>query len=625
MSQRLIRLAALITLSVCTFAATTVAQKTPQTITVALDATDAPRKILHARLNMPVTPGPLTLLYPKWIPGEHAPDGPVDDLTGLHFFIGGKEISWRRDLTDVFTFHLDIPAGASELEIHLDFVSPATFAGGFSSGSSITDKLAVISWNQVVLYPSGFASDDLIYSASLKLPAGWKFGTALPIASQGSTIQFAPASLTTLVDSPIIAGEYFRAIDVTGRDAIPHELDLAADSNAALALKPDFIEDYKSLVSQSGKLFGGARHYRDYHFLMTLSDHVAHFGLEHHESNDSRLDERTFVDEDERKQVGGFLGHEYFHSWNGKYRRPARTATPEYQTPMQGDLLWVYEGLTTYYGQVLGARAAMLTPEVYRAQLAATAAALDHRPGRAWRNLQDTADAAPASYFSQGSWASWRRGTDFYDEDWLNWLWADVIIRQQTGGAKSLDDFCRLFHGGQTTGPKVVPYEFTDVIAALNQVAPYDWKAFWTERLTNHGPGAPLAGIENSGWKLTYSDTPEETRHKEDSHPGVYSLGLLLDKDGQVGDTIEGMIAAKAGIGPGMKVIAVNGRHFSQQVLKDALAAGKTSKEPIELLVENVEYYKTFKLDYHEGEKYPHLTRDESKPDLLTPTINALK
>jgi predicted metalloprotease with PDZ domain len=411
---------------------------------------------------------------------------------------------------------------------------------------------------------------------------------------------------------------------VTGADGVPHELDLASDSAAALELKPDFVAAYKKLVDQSGKLFDGVRHYRGYHFLMTLSDHVAHFGLEHHESNDSRLPERSFVNEELRNREGGFLGHEFFHSWNGKYRRPARTATPEYQTPMQGDLLWVYEGLTTYYGPVLGTRAGMLTPERYRAGLAETAAALDHRPGRSWRNLQDTADAAPASYFSPDAWASWRRGTDFYDEDWLNWLWVDVIIRQQTGGTKSLDDFCRIFHGGQNTPPKVVPYEFTDVVAALNQVTPYDWKGFWTERLTSHGPGAPLGGIEASGWKLTYSDKPGEMADKEGVYAAVYSLGLYLDKGGNVHDTIEGMVAAKAGMGPGMKVIAVNGRRFTDQVLKDALAAAKSSKDPIDLLVENVEYYKTFRLDYHDGERYPQLTRDESKPDLLTPTIVAL-
>ncbi len=624
---RLFYFAAPAVLMLCTV--TDVAFAAAPTIIVTLDATEAPRKLLHAHLSIPVAPGPLTLYYPKWIPGEHAPDGPVDDMAGLHFFAGGKEVAWRRDLTDVFTFHVEIPAGATDLEIDLDFLSPASLEGGFSSGSSITEKLAVISWNQLVLYPKGYSSDELTYVASVRLPAGWKYGTALPLDSQGGshsdTIQFKPTSLTTLVDSPLLAGEYFRAIDVTGGDAIPHELDLVADSTAALALKADFVEDYKHLVEQAGKLFGGARHYRDYHFLMTLSNHVAHFGLEHHESNDSRLEERAFVEEDQRKHVGGFLGHEYFHSWNGKYRRPARLATPEYQTPMQGDLLWVYEGLTQYYGNVLGARAAMLTPEEYRIELAESAADLDHRSGRSWRNLQDTADAAPASYFSPESWSSWRRGTDFYSEDQLNWLWADVIIRQQTHGERSLDDFCKLFHGGVTTGPQVVGYEFSDVLAALNHVAPYDWNSFWTERLTNHGPGAPLTGISSSGWKLTYTAEPNEMRDKEQVTEGVYSLGLVLGKDGRVQDTIEGMVAAKAGMGPGMMLIAVNGRRFSKQVLKDALQSATTSKEPIELLVENAEYYKTYRLDYHEGEKYPHLVRDESKPDLLTDTIVAVK
>jgi predicted metalloprotease with PDZ domain len=354
---------------------------------------------------------------------------------------------------------------------------------------------------------------------------------------------------------------------------------------------------------------------------------VAHFGLEHHESDDSRVDERGLVDETARKAEASLLPHEYVHSWNGKYRRPADLATPDYQQPMQDDLLWVYEGLTNYLGEVLTARSGLLTAPQLRDDLALTAAALDHTPGREWRNLQDTADAAPELYFSPRAWRSWRRGTDFYDEDTLNWLWADVIIRQQSKGAKTLDDFCKLFHGAPSTGPMVKTYTFDDIVNTLNQVVPYDWRGFWTERLTNHGPGAPLGGIEGSGWKVVYDETPSEmergaagTFHFVDV---AYSLGLDLNDEGTITDTIEGMVAAKAGIGPGMKLVAVNGRKFSTDVLHDALKAGKTSSQPLELLVENTDYYKTYKLDYHGGEKYPHLVRDESKPDLLTDILKA--
>src|ERR1700722_15011442 len=598
---------------------------TSPTVTIAVDATAAPRKIFHASLKIPASPGDLTLYYPKWIPGEHAPDGPVIDLAGLKFGAGGKILKWRRDLVDGFTIHVEVPAGISEISAELDFLSPAIFEGGFSAGSSATDKLAVISWNQVLLYPKGWQSDDINYSASLKLPDGWKFGTPLPVASHsGNEIKFATVSLTTLVDSPVITGEFLKVVPLP-QDPVT-DMDIAAHSAAALDASPDLWDHYKSLVEQTNKLFG-AHHYRDYHFLLSLSDHVAHFGLEHHESDDSRIDERGLVDESERKAEAGLLPHEYVHSWNGKYRRPYDLATPDYQQPMQDDLLWVYEGLTEYLGEVLTARSGLLTEDQERDHLAQVAAQLDYTPGREWRNLQDTADAAPELYFSPRTGESWRRSTDFYDEDTLNWMWADVVIRQQSKGKKTLDDFCKLFHGAPSTGPMLKTYTFDDVVAALNQIVAYDWRGFWSERLTSHGPGAPLGGLEGSGWKLVYDETPSDMeRGSEGSFhisDAAFSIGLALREDGTISDTIEGMSAAKAGIGPGMKLIAVNGRQFSPEVLHDALKSGKNSPEPLELLVENTDYYKTYKLDYHGGEKYPHLVRDESKPDLLSEILKA--
>jgi predicted metalloprotease with PDZ domain len=614
--------------AVCFFVALSSWAASPPTVTIFVDATSAPRKIFHAKLKIPAAPGDLTLYYPKWIPGEHAPDGPVVDLAGLKFTASGKTLKWRRDLLDGFTIHVDVPAGENEVNAELDFLSPATFEGGFSAGSSATDKMAVISWNQVLLYPKGWKSDDLTYIATLKLPANWKYGTPLPIASTASDngeaqITFKPSSLSTLVDSPVITGEFLKVVKLA--DDPPTEMDIAADSAAALEPPQEVWDHYRNLVEQTNKLFG-AHHYRDYHFLLSLSDHVAHFGLEHHESDDSRVGERGLVDEMDRKMEASLLPHEYVHSWNGKYRRPADLTTPDYEQPMQDDLLWVYEGLTNYLGTVLTARSGLLTLDQSRDDLALTAAALDHTPGRTWRNLQDTADAAPELYFAPQAWQSWRRGTDFYDEDTLNWLWVDVIIRQQTKGAKSIDDFCHLFHGAPSTGPTVKTYTFDDVVNALNQIVPYDWRGFWMERLTNHGPGAPLGGIEGSGWKLVYDEFPSEMDRSGENGRSVdvaYSIGLQVGKDGRVFDTIEGMPAAVAGIGPGMTLIAVNGRQYSPEVLRDALKAGKGGTTPLELLVENTDYYKTYKLDYHGGERYPHLVRDESKPDLLTEIYKA--
>jgi predicted metalloprotease with PDZ domain len=596
-------------------------------VSLSVDASEAPRKIFHARLRIPATPGTLTLYYPKWIPGEHAPDGPINDLAGLKFTAGGQTLKWRRDLLDGWTINVEVPAGQNEVLADLDFLSPATFAGGFSAGSSATNKLVIISWNQVLLYPKGWKAEDITFSASLKLPKGWKYATALPGAHEvENDLHFSPAPLTTLIDSPVLAGEFLKAVPLTAGTNPPAEIDVAADSAAALEPPQEVWDHLKNLVAQAGALFG-TYHYHDYHFLYTLSDHVAHFGLEHHESDDSRVGERGLIDETDRKLDAALLPHEYVHSWNGKYRRPADLATPDYQQPMQTDLLWTYEGLTEYLGNVLAARSGLWTPDQYREYLALSAATLDHLPGRTWRNLQDTADAAPQLYFAPRPWYSWRRGVDFYEEDDFNWLWADVIIRQQSKDKKSIDDFCKLFHGGQGGAPALKTYTFDDLVNALNQIAPYDWRGFWTERLTNHGPGAPLGGVGGSGWKLVYDETPSDfersAERSENRIDEAFSVGLVLRDDGEVSDTVEGMTAAKAGLGPGMKIVAVNGRKFSADVLHDAIKTAKNASDPIELLVENAEYFKTFKFDYHDGEKHPHLVRDESKPDLLGEIIKA--
>lgn len=597
------------------------AQGSAPTITLAVDASEAPRKIFHARMTIPAKSGPFTVYYPQWLPGEHGPTGPVVDTAGLRFTAAGKTLPWRRDTLDMFTYHVEIPQGANTVEVAMDYMSPTEMPGGFSSGTSATAQMAVLSWNWMVLYPKGWGSDQVQVRASLRMPAGWKFGTALPVANRGGdVVDFAPASLTTLVDSPVIMGAHLSTVPLSQGQNPPHEMDIAADSEAALQMTKEQNQGFNNLVSEAGALFG-ARHYRDYHFLLSLSDHVAHFGLEHHESNDSRLPERFMVDETQRVLGASLLPHEYVHSWNGKYRRPADLATPEYQTPMQSELLWVYEGLTEYLGYVLTARSGLWTPEQFRDQMAIVAEEFTHRPGRQWRSLEDTATAAQSLYGAGGPWTSWRRSVDFYDEGALIWLEADVIIRQQTGNKKSMDDFAHLFHGGQNSGPMVRTYTFDDVVSTLNQVAPYDWRKFLTDRIINIAPNAPLGGIEGGGWRVVYTDTPSDlTKAHETSGKALdasASIGLLLKEDGKVSDAIHDMISAKAGIGPGMSVVAVNGRKFSPDVMRDALKASKNSREPLQLLIENAEYFKAVSLDYHDGLRYPHLVRDSSKPDFI--------
>lgn len=585
-----------------------------------VDATEVPRGIFHARMTISARPGAMTLVYPKWIPGEHMPTGPITNLVGLRFSAGGRPVAWTRDLVDMYAFHLDVPAGATALDVALDYV-PASADQRFSSGDSTTPVLAVLNWNQVVLYPEGDDPSALECEASLRVPEGWKVGTALPLArSAGSTFEFAPAALATLIDSPAVMGEHYRSIDLSPGQSPPHEVDMVADSQAALEMPSDWIDGLRQLVSETGALFG-ARHYRDYHFLLTLSDGVAGFGLEHHESSDDRSGERTLIDPDRRKVEANLLPHELVHSWNGKYRRPADLATTDYQQPMKDDLLWVYEGLTQYLGDVLTARSGLLTPEDLREELARLAAILDHTPGRTWRPLADTAVAAQLLYGAPGAWASWRRETDFYDEGLLIWLEADARIRKETGGKRSLDDFCRRFHGGTSGPPAVKTYTLDDVINGLNEVAPADWRSFLAERLESTKPGAPLHGIEASGWRLVYNDTPNEMVK---AHEAVdkeidlrYSLGALIKEDGTLADVLPGMPAAMAGLAPGMRLVAVGGRKWRAEGIREALRAAKGVAAPIELLAENSEFYRTYAVVDHDGEKFPHLERIPGVPDLL--------
>jgi predicted metalloprotease with PDZ domain len=596
------------------------------TIRLSVDATSAPQKILHIKEAIPVKPGPLTLYYPEWIPGEHAPDGPITDLAGMKFSSGGKEIAWRRDLIDMFSFHLDVPAGASSLDVQLDFLLSAP-ASGFSAGAAATAHLDLLSWNQVLLYPKGSPAADIMFEPSLRLPEGWKYGTALPVANEtGGEIHFQRVALDMLVDAPVISGRHYRAFDLTPGQTPSHEIDVAADSDAALNMTPEMEKEFKNLVAEAYALFG-SRHYRDYHFLLTLSDDTAHFGLEHHESSDDRIAERSLIDEALRIDAAGLLPHEYTHSWNGKYRRPAGLATPDYQQPMKDDLLWVYEGLTEYIGNVLTGRSGLYSPQEYREHIAETANEFEYTPGRTWRPLQDTADAAQLLYFAGNNWENWRRSTDYYGEGELIWLEVDTRIRQLTGNKKSLDDFCKAFHGGPGGKPELKTYTFEDVVAGLNSVVANDWAGLLRSRLDSTDAHAPLGGIENGGWKLIYSDTPNEIMlaASEASHHSDYraSAGLLLSDDGVIGDVIHGSAAYNAGLAPGMKIAAVNGTQFSADVFHEAVDRAKTSPRAIELLVANGTFFKAYSLDYHGGLRFPHLARVEALPDYLSDIIKA--
>ncbi len=586
-----------------------------------MDLTDAPRKIIHAKLTFPVQPGPLTLVLPQWIPGEHGPTGPIDNFAGLIFTANGQNVPWRRDSVNMFAFQLDVPAGTTALEAKADFLATAA-ASGFSAGASTSANLCLLSWNEVLLYPANARASQVSFQPSIKLPDNWKFGTALTISSaSGGTTQFQPVTLETLVDSPLLAGRYFKEIPLAEEVTPKHFLDMAGDGPEDLEVGADELTAFSNLVRETGSLFA-SRHYNSYHFLLTLSDSVAHFGLEHHQSSDDRVEARTFLDDDLKLLEASLLPHEFTHSWNGKYRRPAGLVTPDYQQPMKGDLLWVYEGLTEYLGDVLAVRAGLWTTDQYKSFLAASAAALDYRPGRTWRNLQDTATSAQILYSSGGGWDNWRRSVDYYPEGELIWLEADITIRKLSGGRKSLNDFCARFLGvGGTTSPRVLPYTFEEVVNALNAIQPFDWARFLHERLQSNQPHAPLGGITAGGYRIEYTDQPNEFVRAGEAHGrGVnawYSLGLRTGADDTIEDVLIGSPAYEGGLGPGMKIVAINGRRASDELLHTAIRNAKTTSQPVELILENAGYFQVVKLNYGGGEKYPHLVREGNAAALL--------
>lgn len=590
------------------------------TVKLTVDLTGAPRHILHSTMRIPAAAGTMTLRYPKWLPGEHGPTGPIKDIAGLFVKANGKDIGWERDPKDMFAFLVNVPAGAKEIEASFDLLVPESVEG-FSSGASATPKLALLSWNQVVLYPATAKGNAIDYEASLKLPPGWTFATALPVKSQPpGGADFAPVSLTTLVDSPVLAGEYLRTESLDDRPGHRVYLDMAADGPADLAIPADLLDAYKRLVKEADALFG-ARHYAGYHFLLTLSDKVSHFGLEHHESSDDRVRERSLVDPDRRKLMANLLPHEYTHSWNGKYRRPADLMPDDFAAPIDSSLLWVYEGLTQYIGWVLAGRSGVRTVAEELDNLAMTTAELDARGGRAWRSLEDTATAAQLLYETEEPWISWRRHTDFYNEGTLIWLDADVTIRRLTKGARSLDDFCKRFHGGGTGLPEVKTYTFADVVADLNAVAPYDWQGFLTERIARRSAGAPLGGIEGGGWRLTYDDSISPLQKSEEEVWETvdvrYALGVLLDKTAKVVDVLPDGNAWKAGVAPGMVLVAVNGRRYDKHVLRDAIRATKDAPADLKLLLENDAFFREIPVAVKGGERYPRLARAPSGDDVI--------
>lgn len=602
-------------------------QPYPGTLTLAVDLTDAAKKIFRMQETIPVTSGPLTLYYPKWIPGEHAASGPIEGVAGMVIEADGKQLAWRRDLREMYAIHVDVPQGLTQLDLTFQFVSSGNAGASVGPTVSSTPNLVDIEFNQVAFYPGEHYTRQITIQPSVTLPSGWKFATALQMASRsGNTLQFKPLHFNELVDSPLIAGKYFNRVDLNPGAKVPVYLNMVGNQANDIKLTDKQLAGQRALVQQTNKLFG-AHHYAHYDFLLTLSDHTGFFALEHHQSSDDRMAANFFTDESAHTLMAWLMSHEYVHSWNGKFRRPADLWTATFDQPMQTDLLWVYEGLTDYWGGVLTTRSGLWTPAQYRDNMAVIAAAMPYHSGRAWRSLQDTADAAPLNYYGGGDWNNWRRSSyDYYLEGQLLWLDVDTQIRALSGNKHSLDDFAHAFYGMDNGGYVTRTYTFDDVVSTLNQVQKYDWAKFLRDRLDYTGGTLPEHGIENGGWRLVYNDkTNELFEDNEKFNHSVnltYSLGLTATDSGEIQDVQWSGPASKAGLVPGLTMVAVNGKDYSPDRLKDAVAAAKDNSAPIELLIKNVDVYSTVKVDYHDGLKYPHLVRARGNDlisDIVTP------
>jgi predicted metalloprotease with PDZ domain len=590
----------------------------PGTIKLTVDATDVTRAIFKVHETVPVSgPGDVVLLYPKWLPGNHSPSGQINKVAGFRATANGRELNWVRDTLDVYAFHVAVPQGVSTIDVDFQYVSPTAENQGRVVA---TPDLASIEWIANSMYPAGYFVRDIPVQASVIVPPGWRVATALrPSGQAGNRIDYPVTSYEILMDSPLIAGAHYRAIplspDVT--------LDVIADNDQQLAVSPEQVATHKRLVEQAVKLFG-AQHYDHYDFLLTISDYLGGEGLEHHRSSEDGVKRGYFTEWDDKLRERNLLPHEYTHSWNGKYRRAADLWTPDYRTPMQDTMLWVYEGQTQFWGYVLGARSGMLSKQDTLDAIAATAAAYGYgTPGRSWRPLIDTTNDPIIAQRSPQPWRSWQRSEDYYSEGQLIWIDVDRIIRQQSGGKRSIDDFARAFFGVRDRDYGELTYTLDDIVATLNRVQPYDWRGYLQRRVYDIAAQPPLDGITQGGYRLIFTDQPtkwiKSAEKAGKNNDLTYSGGFVVGMDGKISSVLWDSAAFNAGITVGSELLAVNGRKFDMMgdTLKNAIKAAAGNGLAPELLIHDGDVYRTVKLDWHGGLRYPRLEKVGTGPGTL--------
>jgi len=596
----------------------------PGTIALHVDASNLSQQVFRMRLSMPARPGPMTLLYPQWAPGNHGPNIPLTQLAGLKFSAGGKAVEWTRDPVNVYAFHVTVPQGATTLEAEYQFLSPLDTTQG---RITMTDDILGVQWQSVALYPAGYDARRITVQPTLTLPKDWQFASALEVEGRtGDEVRFKPHDLDTLVDSPLFAGRYFKRIDLAPGAKVPVMLNVVADNAENLEAKPEQIALHRAMVDQAIKLFG-SQHYKHYDFLFAISDEFGGIGREHHQSSENGVKLGYFSEWNRNEAGRELLPHEFVHSWNGKFRRPAGQDVPNFNTALQNELLWVYEGQTQFWGKVLAARSGLVSQNHARDALAIDAARYDKTQGRDWRAMQDTVNDPIINGRRPIGWGNWQRSEDYYTEGMLIWLDVDTKIREMSGEKRSLEDFARAFFGVENGRVDALHYTFDDVVKTLNRVQKFDWAPFLRSRLDGHGPGAPLDGLARAGWKLVYSDTPSDAgraaEERSKSADFTYSLGFSVRQDGGVTGVIWDGVAFRAGLAANTTIVAVNNRVYKGEVLKAAVRDAKAGKGPIELLVKKGNNLRTISLDYKDGLRYPRLERIAGTKDRLEALFKA--
>ncbi len=581
----------------------------PGTIELAIDATDVTRGLFKVSQTIPVAGGTsdLVLLIPRWLPGNHAASGTASLVQNIRFMAGSRTLEWRRDPVDVFAFHVTVPDGVREVTASFVHTSPLQTAEG---RITVTREMLNLQWEKMSLYPAGYYVRQIKVRPTVKVPAGWTVGTALDGHSAvGDTHRWAATAYDTLVDSPIFAGKYAKRFDLGHNVA----MNAIADKPELLAIAPEHLQTYRNLTDEALALFG-ANHFDHYDFLLAMTDRMGGIGLEHHRSSENQYEPTAWTDWAKMDWDHNVIPHEYVHSWDGKFRRPVDLWTPDYRAPMQGSLLWVYEGQTQFWGYILAARSGIQRKDTVLAMFAnAVANYSEGQPGRAWRSVEDTTNDPVISRRAPLPYSSLARSEDYYVEGALVWLEADQIIRQGTRGAKGMDDFARAFFGVRPGDWGELTYDFAEVARTLNGVYAYDWAKFLTTRIKTPNQPAPVRGLEMGGYKLVWKDKPntfDESRAASMKTTSLtYSLGITLDKDAKVTGTRWDSPAFKAGLLNGMKIIAVGGKAYDTDKLKAAITAAKGGTEPVELTVQRGDDISTLRIDYHGGLRYPWLER----------------